>query len=329
MSKTILVTLSEKSLTPQIRSAVEEYLSPLAEPVLLAELDPADRAEAFARADTTLFYKLGEELTDDDYRHLKPGSLLQSIFTGVERLPYKLIPKEVQICGNSGGWADPIGEHALALMLALGKNLFTARRDLAKGKFERSGTNLRFKGKTCGLVGFGGIGRAVAERARALGMRIAALNTSGRTAEPVDSIGTLAELPSLLAEARVLVLCLPLTKASRGLIGRAELEMMKPEAILINVARGPIVDQAALYNHLRANPGFKAAFDVWWKEPGTDGGFSLDFPLLELDNFTGTPHCADHVAGMMAEALRSAMDNVARFFRGEPLTGLVDRREYV
>src|SRR6266498_293806 len=121
---------------------------------------------------------------------------------------------------------------------------------------------------------------------RALGARVHAINTSGRTDEP-------------------------------------ELGLMKPRAVLVNVARGRIVDQAALYEHLRAHPEFSAGIDAWWVEPFGSGEFRVEHPFFELPNLLGSPHNSALVPGILDEATRRAAANVLRFVRGEPVTGVV------
>ena len=104
------------------------------------------------------------------------------------------------------------------------------------------------------------------------------MNTSGRTGDPTEFTGTLADLDQVLAAADVLVLALPLTRATRGLIGARELALMKPAAIVVNVARAAVIDERALYEHLRDQPEFGAGIDTWWHEPGPDSGFSTRYP---------------------------------------------------
>src|SRR5207237_9054223 len=112
----------------------------------------------------------------------------------------------------------------------------------------------RLAGAVCGIFGFGGIGAAVARLMRCLGMRIHAINRRGASADPVDWIGAPADLPRLLAAADLFVIAVPLTRSTERKLGSAELRAMKPDAILVHVARGEIVDEDALWVHLRANP---------------------------------------------------------------------------
>jgi phosphoglycerate dehydrogenase-like enzyme len=188
---------------------------------------------------------------------------------------------------------------------------------------------LTLDGAVCGILGFGGIGKATARMMQAFGARIHAVNTSGASSEPTDFIGTLADLDRVLAEADVLVIALPLTRVTRGLIGARELALMKPTAILVNVGRAAIVDERALYEHLRDHTDFCAGLDAWWREPGPGSAFATEYPFFDLPNMIGSPHNSGVTDGALQVGARMAAENVLRFLRGEAVTGVVRREEYL
>jgi len=103
---------------------------------------------------------------------------------------------------------------------------------------------------------------------------------------------------------------------------------MKEDAILINVGRGDVINQKALYDHLKSHPNFRAGIDTWWSEPAGRGELELDFPFFELPNIIGSPHCADHVPQSMPGATRKALENVKRFLLGNNIRGVLDRNDY-
>jgi len=124
------------------------------------------------------------------------------------------------------------------------------------------------------------------------------------------------------------VVATPLNRETRNLIGKIELEWMQEDAILINVGRGDVINQKALYDHLKSHPKFRAGIDTWWSEPADRGVLELDFPFLELPNIIGSPHCADHVPQSMSGATRQALANVKRFLLGNSIRGVLDRKDY-
>jgi phosphoglycerate dehydrogenase-like enzyme len=232
------------------------------------------------------------------------------------------------VASNVGGFSEPIAEHAMAMVLALLKRLPQRHAEMARGEFHHFAFSRTLDGAVCGVLGYGGIGRAVAGLMRPFGARIHAVNTSGRTDDPAEFVGTLDDLPRVLEASDVLVIALPLTERTRGLIGRDELARMKPECVLINVARGAIVDQDALFARLQAFPEFSAGLDVWWDEPLQGGPFRVDHPFLELPNVVATPHNSAFVPGSLEEATGHAARNVRRYFMGEEPAGLVRREDY-
>jgi len=132
----------------------------------------------------------------------------------------------------------------------------------------------------------------------------------------------------VLPLADIVVIALPLTNSTRGLIGSRDLAWMKDDAILVNVARGSIVDEAALYQKLKAYPNFTAAIDAWWIEPLSHGEYHTNYLFLELPNVLGSPHNSGMVPGSFLAATRVAAENVKRFLKHEPILGIVRPTDY-
>jgi phosphoglycerate dehydrogenase-like enzyme len=164
----------------------------------------------------------------------------------------------------------------------------------------------------------------MARLARGIGMKVHAINRRGRSDEPTDWIGTPDQLYLLLAASDVLVICTPLTPATLGMIGAPQLAQMKPDATLVNVARGEIVDERALYERLVAFPQFCACIDAWWIEPVRHGSFRMDQPFLSLPNVIGSPHnSAAAIAATGVAGLQRAVANIKRALAGERPLNLV------
>jgi phosphoglycerate dehydrogenase-like enzyme len=310
-----------------MRKAIEETLSPLATVTHLPDLTESERAGALQSADALLGWFVSGELRPAELEHLDAG-LLQLLSAGADRVPVDRLPGRLPIASNAGAYADPMAEHVLAMALAFAKRLTQNHAAMMRGEFDQEDLSLAIRGATVAILGFGGIGQASARLFRALGARVHAVNRTGRTSEPVDSVASLDELDAVLGGADIVVVSLPLTRTTRGLIGRRELELMKPDAILINVARAAIVDEDALYDHLRANPAFCAGIDTWWQEPDEGERFTPRRPFLELPNVIGSPHNSGLTAGTLAAAAQRASENIARHLRGEQVLHLVDRSEY-
>jgi phosphoglycerate dehydrogenase-like enzyme len=159
-------------------------------------------------------------------------------------------------------------------------------------------------------------------------MKVFGINRSGTTDASIEFIGKASELRKALEIADVVVVTTPLNRRTRDLIGRKELEWMKEDAILINVGRGDVINQKALYDHLKSRPEFRAGIDTWWAEPADRGRLALDFPFFELPNIIGSPHSADYVPRAMARATGRALQNVKRFLMGKKIRGVLDRNDY-
>ena len=185
------------------------------------------------------------------------------------------------------------------------------------------------RGGIAAILGFGGIGQETARLLRPFGMKIHAINRSGQTDQPVDFIGTLEDdLEQVLRVAQLVVVTLPLTRRTEGLIGARELAWMRDDGILVNVARGPILQEAPLYQHLTSHPNFTAGLDVWWSAPSSDAPALSQYPFLDLPNVIATPHSSAIAGDSVAVAARRAAENVRRYLNQQPLRGLVRREDY-
>jgi glycerate dehydrogenase len=323
----VVVTFSPP---PPIGDALAETLDGVAELACLPNLEDGERAQALSSADAVLAWSVDGELRDpDELPLLESAGLLQLLSAGVDHVPFDRLDPKLPVASNAGAYAPAMAEHVLALALALAKRLPQNHAGMAGGEFNQESPNRAVRGSVVGVLGFGGIGQASAELFRSLGARIHAINRSGAAAQPVDWIGTLGELDDLLATADFLLITIPLTRATRGLIGGRELSLMKPDAILVNVARAAILDEDALYERLHANPSFSAGIDVWWHEPRHDGSFATRRPFFELPNLLGSPHNSALTIDALAEAARQAAENIARHLRGGPVRHLVDRSDYL
>ena len=315
MADSLVVTFPQEE---KGRPFITDALEGAADVVYLADIDDDQaRAAALRGATVLLARNTAKELRPHEAALLDGVKLIQFINAGVDFVPLKVFPPHVPIASNGGAYAEPMAEHALAMVLAAAKRLLVEHNALARGEFNQGKRNRSLAGGVCGVLGFGGIGVATARLMRALGMKIHAINRRGASDEPTDWIGTPADLDTMLAVCDVLVISTPLTPATRGWIGARELGLMKRDAILVNLARGEIVAEAALFAHLQAFGKFQACIDAWWIEPVRHGAFRMDFPFLTLPNVIGSPHNSASVPGTGETGLRRAVANIRRSLAGE------------
>src|SRR3989454_3217435 len=249
---------------PQQKALLLELLGSEASLTFFNELPSAQRDRALQEANVLLSWNFPREIQPADYPHLQQVSFIQLLSAGADHMPFADLPPHLLVASNPGAYAAPMAEHVMAMTLALAKRLLVEDQKLRNGEFDQFTPNRMLSGTTAGILGFGGIGRATARLMRAFGMHIYALNQSGKSTEPADFIGTLQDLEHVLRASDVVVISLPLTRTSKGLIGKKELAWMKPDALLVNVARGAIIDEEALYTHLKSHPTFMAGIDAWW-----------------------------------------------------------------
>jgi phosphoglycerate dehydrogenase-like enzyme len=310
-------------LTERSRAIVAEELGGMAEIVYLADLAPEQRAAALRGAGAVLANDTSTELQPGESELLRSVRLLQFTAAGIDWVPTRDLPPELPVAGNRGASAEPMAEHVVAMALAAAKRLFIEHDKLKEGEFNQRSPNKMLRGGICGILGFGGVGVATARLMRAFGMKIHAINTRGASDEPTDWIGTPDRLDEMLAASDVFVVCTALTVKTEGMIGARELLLMKDDAILVNVARGEIVDEAALYDHLTSHPRFFAGIDAWWIEPVRHRRFAMDHPFLDLPNVIGSPHNSAGGGVWRDVSLRRAVANCKRAILGQAPLNLI------
>ncbi len=235
---------------------------------------------------------------------------------GVDRwLAQKLLDDRRIWTGAQGAYADDVAEHVLAFVLAAARRLPQAAK---RTRWEQD-EGRRLAGATVGIVGAGGIGRAVIKRLRPFEVRVLAVTHSGREVPGADRSLGFDDLDEVLRESDFVVVAAPLTDETRGLIGPHELDLIGPSGWLVNVARGAIVQTDALVDALRDERLGGACLDVTDPEPLPDG-----HPLWELENVLVTPHVANPPRLEIELLSRRVEENVRRFAASRELVGLID-----
>ncbi len=317
------------SATSEEKALFLDILGSEASLIFLSEIPSTQHEQALDEATILLSWNFPQEIPPQDYSRLQHVRFIQLVTAGADYMPFADLPSHIHCASNAGAYAIPMAEHVLAMMLALAKRLSIEQQKLQHGEFDDHTLNRSLRGMTAGIIGFGGAGRATARLMQAFGMSIYALNQSGKSDEPTDFIGTPRDLEHVLRASDVVVITMPLTRATKGLIGEKELAWMKQDAILVNVARGAILDEAALYAHLQTHPTFQVGIDTWWEEPLRGGAFRMAFPFLELPNVLGSPHNSALVPEVIADAARQAAQNIKRFLNGEKMMGSIKREDYL
>ena len=264
--------------------------------------------------------------------------LLHVTGAGVDRIALDALSTATTVC-TTAHHGPSMAEHVVMVTLMLSRRVLRADRLMREGRWESVAVDpgvplgATLAGRTVGVVGLGQIGGRVVGALTALGMRARAVRRDPAAPLPaglrpgqLDRVDGEDGLDALLAESDVVVLTVPLAPATRGLIDAARLALMRPDALLVNVARGPVVDEDALYEALAGGVIGGAALDVWWSHPkdGTGGrGYSRPFDALE--NVVLTPHHSGHTTETFGGRAREIADNIARLGKGEPLTGVLRR----
>jgi len=246
---------------------------------------------------------------------------IQTTAAGIEKiLVPELTERGLLLTNASGIHAPPVVEMAWALTLAVGRNMKRFHRQQQEHHWEFT-EPFDVNGRTVGIIGLGGIGRRYARVAVAFGMRVIAVDLHHPPQpDDVESLWPLDRLNDLIAESDVVLVSCPATRETQGLVGAEQLALMKPDAILVNIARGGIVDEPALIECLTEGRIAGAGLDVTATEP-----LPADSPLWDTPDLVITPHCAGLSRDRVKHLVEFFCENLGRYKAGEPLQNLVDQ----
>ncbi len=281
----------------------------------------ADRAQGLALAPTAEIM-VGWNVPREVIQHAARLRWIHSTAAGVDQLLYpEVLDREILVT-TSSGIHHSLVEHVLAVLLAFTRRLHVAIRNQLAHRWDRGPVSMgdELAGQTLGILGLGHIGTELAMKAQALGMRVIGTKRTPAPVPGVERVFPPDGLPEVLRQADAVVVALPLTPETNGLIGERELRMMKPSAVLVNVGRGPIVQEAALIQALRERWIGGAALDVFEQEP-----LPADSAFYELENVIVTPHVSGASRYYMDRAVPVFCENLRLYLEGKPLQNVVDK----
>ena len=277
---------------------------------------------------------IGGTFTKEDLEQAKKLKLIQIPFAGVDKLDFSLYKNypDIFIC-NIHTNKNAVAEHAFALILALAKNIVVNDRDLRLGRWHGFSTKqptVQLQGKSLGIVGLGSIGWEIAKIGHALGMKVFALKRKVeekdlKKKDILEFLGEKKDLEKVIKESDFIVVAVPLTKETKGLIGKKELELMKGK-YLINISRGVVIDEEALFKSLKEGNLTGAAIDTWYQYPSSEQKEVLPskYDFQKLSNGVMSPHTAGYTDRALEENIESIFENIVKIYYGEEPENQID-----
>lgn len=281
----------------------------------LYEGAPKSREEFLKRIKNADGIILGQNLPNDVMSECDGLKFISFVGYGVKSyLDIDFATKQgIKIANTRHYGDDAVAEHALALMLALSKNIAESDTKMKKGIWDKSKTSIELKEKTIGLVGMGGIGERTSELCKALGMNVISWTFNPDEKRSKQLGVPFVSLEELFSRSDYISLHLPYTNETKNIIGENELSQVKKGAILINTARSQLIDGESLNKALLDGRLLGAGLDVFDEEPIPD-----DDPLLNLDNVILTPHVGYNTPESVSNMMEIAVNNVLKYFKGTP-----------
>jgi len=277
---------------------------------------------------------IGGSFNKENLEQAKKLKLIQIPFAGVNKLDFSLYKNypEIFIC-NIHANKNAVAEHVFALVLALAKNIVTNDRDLRLGKWHGFSTKeptVQLQGKSLGIIGLGSIGWEITKVGHTLGMKVFALKRKIEEKDIekkniLEFLGEKKDLEKVIKESDFIVLAVPLTRETKGLIGKKELKLMKGK-YLINISRGVVTDEKALFESLKEGILAGAAIDTWYQYPTSKEKEILPskYDFHKLDNVVMSSHTAGYTDRALEENIKSVFDNIVKIYYGEEPENQVD-----
>jgi len=280
-------------------------------------------AQAAAEAQAILHWSGSRELLRSVFLAAPKVRWVHSRSAGLDKTLFpELVASDVPLTNGTGVFSQSLGEFALAAILFFAKDFHRMLRNQCAERWEQFDVE-EIAFQTAGIVGYGDIGRAVARRLHAMGMKVLALKRHP-PADPDPFIAefyTPQDMAAMLGHCDYVVVAAPLTPETRHMISDAQFAAMRPNAVILNVGRGPVIDQAAMVRALTEKRIRGAGLDVFEKEPIPAGD-----PIWKLDNVLLSPHCADHTKDWLNDAMLFFLKQYGRFEKGEPLENVVQKQ---
>ncbi len=290
--------------------------------ILIAE-STQEAADKSPEADVIFVWDTKREMLQAALAKASRAKWIHGRFAGLDHVMFpELEASTIPFTNGKGVFSQSLGEFVLAAMLYFAKDFPRMRRSQQAAKWEPFDV-LEISKQSMGIVGYGDIGRACAWRAKAMGMRVLAMRrrTDLSKEDPhVDRVYGWDDRLEMIAASDYVVCAAPLTAETKGMFSEAEFGGMKPGAVIINVGRGPVIDEPAMIRALQGGRIKGAGLDVTSIEP-----LPSDSPLYKMDNVLLSPHCADHTADWLTDAMAFFILQLERFRKGQPLQNLVDK----
>jgi phosphoglycerate dehydrogenase-like enzyme len=321
-----MIIVSHTTKNPQKRSHLLARVKKIASETEVRFIEEGDDVrETLRGAEVFLTYRFEREWWSGDeslkWVHLGTAGINHILFP-------ELVNSKITVTNCRGMHGRTMAEYVLGVMLYFSQRLYLAEelkhhRDWLRAKDPMTRRSFLLRGKTVTIVGAGAVGSVIGEMCHLLGMRVSAINRTKRNGFFwAEKCGDMNDSDNFLGEADFVIICLPLTDKTRRLFDENMIRALKPQAILINISRGGIVDEDALMNALNEDKIGGACMDVFEREPLPE-----DSPLYRAKNLLITPHIAGNYPEYAIEVIDIFLDNLQRYVKGEPLKNVMDLKK--